>query len=138
MSVKILFLPLLSLIMLCALLGCGGDDPIPGEEVVSDKWKDPEDIGKVYTVGEVKVGDTVTIADGTTHKVKEVDTFKTLEDGTTILSTVVGRQDENDPNFFGRMRLKKPLSLKVRRLLHLKYGTTATMRLFLSQKTIML
>ena len=111
MSVKILFLPLLSLIMLCALLGCGGDENVvAGEgEVVVEKWKEPTDIGKVYTVGEVKVGDTVTFSDGETYKVRKWDTIKTLEDGTTILSTVVGRQDANDPNFFWTDRVEKTI-----------------------------
>ena len=34
-----------------ALGGCGGDEvAAPGEEVVTNKWKDPVDIGKEYTV----------------------------------------------------------------------------------------
>ena len=58
------------------LFGCGGDDIVPGEEVVSDKWKDPKDIGKTYSVGEVKVGDTVILNTGESHVVKENNIIK--------------------------------------------------------------
>lgn len=35
---------------LFVLFSCGGDDIEPGEEVVSEKWVDPEDIGKDYSI----------------------------------------------------------------------------------------
>ena len=33
------------------LIGCGADEtPEPGEEVVTEKWVDPKDIGKEYSI----------------------------------------------------------------------------------------
>ena len=46
-------------------IGCGEDVPTePGEEIVTDKWIDPKDIGKEYSVPELDFGDTVTIETG--------------------------------------------------------------------------
>ena len=56
------------------LIGCGEEVPTaPGEEVVTDKWVDPKDIGKDYPVGEVKTGDTVTLSTGEQYTVGILD-----------------------------------------------------------------
>ena len=100
MSAKILLLPLLSLIALCALLGCGGDDPTtPGEEVVSDKWKEPKDIGKVYTVDKPKLGDTVFLSTGEEYTIGKFDHVAKREEG-FFITTYVSDPHPDEPNRF--------------------------------------
>ena len=61
---------------LLLLFGCGADEVlIPGEEVVVNEWVDPVDIGKEYGIGDVEVGDTVTLSTGELHTIRKHDLF---------------------------------------------------------------
>jgi hypothetical protein len=74
------------------LFACGGDDPEPGEEVVVERWEDPVDIGKEYSVGEVKVGDTVLLSTGEEHVVGKYDFFEEKH-GVEFLSIPISKPD---------------------------------------------
>ena len=73
------------------IVGCGvGDDPLlPGEEVVVEEWTDPVDIGKEYGVGDVEVGDTVTLSTGEQFQVGEFDTVDFMEGAGWLFTTRV-------------------------------------------------
>ena len=87
-------------------IGCGGDEEIPlGEEVVVDKWIEPEDIGKEYSVKEPALGDTVLLHTGEQYKIREFDVGQDFDswqliDGKYFITTVILRPKPDEPNTF--------------------------------------
>ena len=95
-------------------IGCGAEVPSePGEEVVSDKWIDPKDIGKEYSVDKVKTGDIVMLSTGETYQVRTffrnenpekirngvmVDAIEIAENGDQIITSHVFEPVPNEPN----------------------------------------
>ena len=78
------------------VIGCGEDVPTePGEEIVSDKWIEPKDIGKEYSVREPKVGETVTLSTGEKYKITGAD-FTELTDEGLLLQTIEGFPHPDD------------------------------------------
>ena len=98
-----------------SLLGCGAEVPSePGEEVVSDKWIDPKDIGKEYRVNaeDIKKGDTVLLSDGETHKMTTLDTAEPADNGTAVLHTFKAEPVPNKINTFHAVEVKKTIVLE--------------------------
>lgn len=81
MKDRIVFFVFVSILFM--FIGCG-ENLEPGEEVVSNKWKVPKDMGKDYPVGDIKVGDTVYLNTGERHVVKENDIIKKEREGVVI------------------------------------------------------
>ena len=82
-------------------IGCGGDEEIPiGEEVVVDKWIEPEDIGKNYTVGFPKVGDTVSLSTGGQYTMTKWSILDKRENGIFISTLVNVRENPENPGTF--------------------------------------
>ena len=86
------------------LIGCGADEtPEPGEEVVTEKWVDPKDIGKEYSIKieDLKFDVTYTLDTGKTVTFKEGrrgDGVQMTEDGSIgAFITVPVLDDNGDP-----------------------------------------
>ena len=98
-----------------SLLGCGAEVPSePGEEVVSDKWVDPKDIGKEYRVNveDIKLGDTVLLSDGETYTIGILDTIEPADDGTAVLHTYTAEPVPNKPDTWHAVPIEKTIVLE--------------------------
>ena len=89
------------LIFCCFIFaGCGADDPTtPGEEVVSDTWIDPIDIGGTFLVGGVRVGETVLLETGEEHTMTRIDLIDQTT-GEELLIIGERRPDPQNPGAF--------------------------------------
>ena len=114
-----------------SLIGCGAEVPSePGEEVVTDKWVDPKDIGKEYRVNteDIKEGDTVLLSDGETHLMTILDTAEPADDGTAVLHTYTAEPVPNKPNRWRTVEVEKTIVLEGDPIVYLSLtdGTTLT------------
>ena len=106
-----------------SLLGCGAEVPSePGEEVVSDKWVDPKDIGKEYRVNaeDIKEGDTVLLSDGETHEIGVLDSVEPADDGTVVLHMATAVPVPNKINTFRSEKVEKTIVLEGDPIVYLK------------------
>ena len=96
------------------LFGCGSDeDEIePGEQVVVEKWIDPKDIGKTYSVKieDIKFGETYTLDTGERVTLRDHggDFVKISDDGSIqFFSEVPVLDDNGEPEMVGGRPLMK-------------------------------
>ncbi len=89
-------------ILCIGLFACGEDVPTePEVEVFTDKWGDPIDIGKEYSIDDPKTGDIVHLSTGETYKVGvrprgkevshdnlEIDYIEPTDDGLLIYTNI--------------------------------------------------
>ena len=82
---RITFLSIVCAVLTC-LIECGAGEVLtPGEEVEVKEWMEPVDIGKTYSVGDVKRGDTVLLETGKEHVMGQFDIIGEDSDGREIL-----------------------------------------------------
>ena len=91
----------LSFLTLCVatvmFMGCGEMKKYPSGEEVVDKWIEPEDIGKNYTVEAPNVGDTVLLSTEIQHTIEENDFVSKKVDDLFVSTLVNVRENPEDP-----------------------------------------
>ena len=82
------------------VVGCGADEVlIPEEGIVVNQWEDPVDVGKWYSVGEVGVGDVVTLSTGEQYTVGKFDGIH-WEEQKQFITTYIVKPNPHKPESF--------------------------------------